>query len=1069
MRNFKLFLTLIISLTFQTIYCQAVVGIVYRDMNLNLVRSITNPVEPLEGGVIINVYDSGDLIIASYKSTLGTGVYPFTGPNYNIPNSGSAYNGIQGSNTGFIPINTKFRLEFINLTVGDFDNRSSSVRFLNYIGSPLTQDFGLNYNGAFYETSDPRYVFAFDESHTSSTQTLAQTTSLGSGLASTTAYTAEREESSRDLTGALWGVAYNKITKKLYASSMLKRAVGLGPKGMGGVYQYDYTNPTIAPAAPVGFDLQGVIPVNTATPIDLGTVGRNSIVGSDSFCSANFYINCRDMDAFKKVAKRSYGDIEMDESNKYLWLVNLNQGNLIRVDVSSGSPNLATVNTFAIIGAPGIPVYPASLGVLRPWALKFYRGRGYIGLVGDATASQLSSDLIGYVLSFDPNNAAAGFTTEITLNLNYPRERSEGGGLSPGATPSRNNALWRPWADTWSQTGLGIITDRYCHAQPILSGIEFGDEGQMMMAFTNRFAEQSATNTHAAIAGNNNLYSINNAGDLLKACRVGNTWVMECGANDPGPVANDGYNGTGEFYWGDKYSTDFHPETAAGAIAYYNGSNTLFAIGFDPNSTFEQGIFKLNQTTGASANNWTVDINSSFNKGNGMGDLEFITVNAPIEIGNKIWNDTDNDGIQDANELPIANVTVELIDSLGAVIASVTTDSNGIYNFTTLTGTDVIGTKFGTNILPNTVYSLRIAPSDWISGAGIAELVGLKITKPNLQGNGAPDMSDNDATLVSGIPIIPITTGDYGANNHTFDFGFFMPCVPPTASFTALNASCSIGGTPNNDGKISCTAFSNADKYGVSFGTTYTGPAYASATIVGIPTFDVQTSIPNSGGSYTIRFFNGADTCYFDTTISVLKNNCTVPCILPIATLTQSAPSCTVAGVPNNDGRISCTALSNADKYGVSIGTIYSGPPYAAATIVGTPTFDVQTSIPNTGGTYTIRWFEGGDPCFKDTTIIVSSVVCCGSNNNYLICPGGKYELTITDTTATGIQWFKDGIAIAGATSVKYNATMAGTYTYTAQNNNGCTMIQCCPIILSADPNCCLLKNCVPITIKFNR
>ncbi len=160
---------------------------------------------------------------------------------------------------------------------------------------------------------------------------------------------------------------------------MLKRGIAVGPQGIGGFYEYNYTNPLVSPAAPVGFTLQGVIPTNSATPIDLGSVSRNLTVGSDSFCSNNYFINCRDMDAYLKVGKNSFGDIEIDETGKYLWLVNLFQRNLIRVDVSTGSPNLATVNVYPIIGAPGIPTYLASKGNLRPWALKFYKGKGYIG------------------------------------------------------------------------------------------------------------------------------------------------------------------------------------------------------------------------------------------------------------------------------------------------------------------------------------------------------------------------------------------------------------------------------------------------------------------------------------------------------------------------------------------------------------------------------------------------------------------------------------------------------------------------------------------------------------------
>ena len=51
-------------------------------------------------------------------------------------------------------------------------------------------------------------------------------------------------------------------------------------------------------------------------------------------------------------------------------------------------------------------------------------------------------------------------------------------------------------------------------------------------------------------------------------------------------------------------------------------------------------------------------------------------------IGNYVWLDENGDGVQDAGEAGIANVTVELVDGSNAVIATTTTDSNGGYLFT---------------------------------------------------------------------------------------------------------------------------------------------------------------------------------------------------------------------------------------------------------------------------------------------------------------------------------------------------------------------------------------------------
>jgi hypothetical protein len=55
-----------------------------------------------------------------------------------------------------------------------------------------------------------------------------------------------------------------------------------------------------------------------------------------------------------------------------------------------------------------------------------------------------------------------------------------------------------------------------------------------------------------------------------------------------------------------------------------------------------------------------------FAKANGLGDIELSGIEAPIEIGNRIWKDTDKDGIQDADELGVDGVEIELYEGTTA-------------------------------------------------------------------------------------------------------------------------------------------------------------------------------------------------------------------------------------------------------------------------------------------------------------------------------------------------------------------------------------------------------------------
>ena len=75
---------------------------------------------------------------------------------------------------------------------------------------------------------------------------------------------------------------------------------------------------------------------------------------------------------------------------------------------------------------------------------------------------------------------------------------------------------------------------------------------------------------------------------------------------------------------------------------------------------------------------------SGFAKSNGLGDIAAYTQDPPVQIGNRLWYDRDHNGIQDAGEAGVSGVTVFLLDDLGNVLGTATTDSNGFYQFTGL-------------------------------------------------------------------------------------------------------------------------------------------------------------------------------------------------------------------------------------------------------------------------------------------------------------------------------------------------------------------------------------------------
>jgi hypothetical protein len=69
-------------------------------------------------------------------------------------------------------------------------------------------------------------------------------------------------------------------------------------------------------------------------------------------------------------------------------------------------------------------------------------------------------------------------------------------------------------------------------------------------------------------------------------------------------------------------------------------------------------------------------------------DMGIVPPAGTASLGNKVWNDLDNDGNQDAGEIGMAGVTVTLYDATGNIVSSTTTDANGEYSFVGLTPGD---------------------------------------------------------------------------------------------------------------------------------------------------------------------------------------------------------------------------------------------------------------------------------------------------------------------------------------------------------------------------------------------
>ncbi|MFZ1452251.1 MAG: SdrD B-like domain-containing protein, partial [Ferruginibacter sp.] len=872
-------------------------GTVFRDYNGNGTRQTTAPdLEPLVAGIIVNAYNSADVLVASYTTTSAAA------PNFSIPLTGSAYNGTPGSNTGSVNTGVAVRLEFIipasgvcglnpniDYSTGNGLTVGSSVRFIS--GGATTVNYAVHnpadFKGA---TTNPlTFTTRFSNGDPNAAGPGAVDGFLGFPYNNTGTTAPSRTFASSNM-GSIWGLAYSRVADRMFAAAYVKRHWGLkGSTGqifsitnlasgiMASTAFFDFDNgidgiagnaddiPTryngsqgaITYGTAAHYSISGTAPTHTITynvstidpisnlPAGIGVVGTNA----QRALPTNTSNTSNDPAAFGQVGRVGLGDIEISDDGLFLYVVNLYDRKLYRLTLNSATnPTAVTAVTSYSLPTPPArsskgggfaTTYAASNtnfytgvaggGYQRPFGLKFWRGKVYVGAVttgetggtstkDNNTGNPEYTDLWAYVWEFDAATAAFNTSPLLQEPQNFNR----------GINGDGKDETWKPWTNTLQghvTTGSQPADSRYYYyAQPMLTGIEFDNDGSMILGFRDRLGDQTGYDQPPLSGpgtGFNGALSLAidgiTTGDILRAYRnpAGCGFVMETNAtaggitttgagNSQGPSNYTGANG--EFYYQDgleRYNggagegTNWHVNTGLGALAIVPGDDKVTSTAIDPLATWTNGVSKMSNVNGSNPSDYQLFGALSrvqLGKSAALGDLELLLPNPPIEIGNRIWNDADGDGIQEPGEAGIAGVTLQLVDAAGNPVDSdpgtagvqatfVTTDATGNWYITSATGTDATGINFGVALLPNTQYRLRLATGagdDWdptLNGgqggprAG-QQLVGLGLSKTNKIGNGAADLSDNDAAMVGAIPEVTITTGGYGQNNHSIDFGF---------------------------------------------------------------------------------------------------------------------------------------------------------------------------------------------------------------------------------------------------------------------------------------------------------
>lgn len=612
--------------------------------------------------------------------------------------------------------------------------------------------------------------------------------------------------------GTTWAQAYHKITKRLFSAATLKRHAGLGPGGLDAIYVTDLTNPT-SPGTPTYFSVG-------ALGIDVGTIDDNATRGLDP----DKTLPSADPQSFSAIGKIGIGGMSLSSDGMTLYLMNIRENALYALDLTTFNTT-NDPNDITLKGGPySIPDLSCENGEQRSWAVKFYKGQVYVGTICDASAGT-RSDLQAAVYAFDPATELFNTTPVFNFPLTYPK------GYLDVSVPDITG--WYPWTDNFSD----LISVTYTtpnsyfldHPQPILSDIELDIDGSLILAFSDRTGLQSGFR-NADTAGTPDVdYTGFIGGDILRAFFKNGTFVLENNAKAGpaigyGPGNNQG-PGFGEFY-NDDSGVDFgnslnHSENSLGALALRPGSGEVISAAMDPlgiNTPYPfinwaAGIRRMDNTTGlvndayivyATADTFNdpgAVTDGTFGKAAGLGDMELACDEVRYtEIGNRIWIDTNGDGIQDACEKPLVGVSVSLYKS-GTLIATTQTDADGEYYFSdqnSLSNGTWVGTDADTTLLPNTAYQLVFGTNGQFAGEVLT--IGAdkyELTVANSVAPLANDQNDSDAEIstVASLtaPVVSLTTGISGWVNHTFDVGVICQNCGLTLTKYVSSATATVG------------------------------------------------------------------------------------------------------------------------------------------------------------------------------------------------------------------------------------------------------------------------------------
>lgn len=710
------------------------------------------------------------------------------------------------------------------------------------------------------------------------------------------------------------------------------------------------------------------------------------------------------------------------------------------------------------------------VAVQRPWGIKVYNdGTGdkiFVGVVCSAEQTGNFDDMTANVMVYDP---AAGTWSGpvVSFPLHFAREKAT----------LNDSGNWLPWTNSFSAMLQNVYSlsendGGNPYAQPIISDIEFDDNGDMILGFLDRGGLQFGVANYRPLPpygpGGTQLMTLVSSGDIMRAGKNSNTsWTIEndgsvtnavTGTQTSTSVAPNAGPGGNEFYWGENYSAAGHQESSFGGLGINHNAGEIIHTALDASRTQLnagglQWLFNNDGSFSYGIDLYDASSTGTFAKAVGLGDLELLCFPAPLQIGNLVWNDLDRDGVLDPGESVVEGVTISLyLEENGVLtyLANTTTSAGGEYYFT---GLGTPGENWTANpgfdsVMPNTNYVVVFGYDGTTSQFSGGQLVvageTYNMTIPNTGIGSSPDQNDSDATLMTiggnSYPSISLTTGTAGATNLTYDAGFWI--CPTITNPSAAQTLCE--GDAGDDITVNTDQNPNNGIRFVRFDSDQTATNGAETA--------AELSIIYAGGSVlgTVTPVGASDPYTATLTAATAAWDLAAPGVYY------------VYAIMNPDGGAVCRPVQEI------IVTIVDKPDLSAndltvcETALGAgATVDLDALVQNPDGA-TLTFTEGGNPVVQPLavgphTISVtgaSSLAGCSTTVTFTvtvqtfptpqtICPGQSFTLT-APAGITNVTWYRDGTSVGSG--ITYAVTIPGSYSFTGDGPGGCSTGQCCPI-----------------------